>query len=229
MPLPYVVSSAAGRTGNPGRHGPARSPGHHQRRAGVPDRDPDRRRAAWAWARRCWPASSPCWPTTSSSCRRSTPSPSPTRKTSSRCSSSPSSPSSPATWPPGSAARPCRPGCAPARPTTCTSSAASSSVAVTLDDLLWATAHQIALMLKVRVVLLLPEARHHRRARRLPARGHAGRSRPRRRQMVLGEEPHRRPRLRHAARRQVAVPAAAHRARPARRRRHHPRRTRARC
>jgi two-component system sensor histidine kinase KdpD len=31
------------------------------------------------------------------------------------------------------------------------------SVAVTLDDLLWATAHQIALMLKVRVVLLLPE------------------------------------------------------------------------
>ncbi len=31
------------------------------------------------------------------------------------------------------------------------------TVAVTLDDLLWATAHQIALMLKVRVVLLLPE------------------------------------------------------------------------
>jgi two-component system sensor histidine kinase KdpD len=31
------------------------------------------------------------------------------------------------------------------------------SVAITLDDLLWATAHQIALMLKVRVVLLLPE------------------------------------------------------------------------
>jgi two-component system, OmpR family, sensor histidine kinase KdpD len=30
------------------------------------------------------------------------------------------------------------------------------SVAVTLDDLLWATAHQIALMLRVRVVLLLP-------------------------------------------------------------------------
>ena len=32
------------------------------------------------------------------------------------------------------------------------------AVAVTLDDLLWATAHQIALMLKVRVVLLLPHA-----------------------------------------------------------------------
>ncbi len=31
------------------------------------------------------------------------------------------------------------------------------AVAVTLDDLLWATAHQIAVMLKVRVVLLLPE------------------------------------------------------------------------
>jgi two-component system sensor histidine kinase KdpD len=31
------------------------------------------------------------------------------------------------------------------------------SVAVTLDDLLWATVHQIAMMLKVRVVLLLPE------------------------------------------------------------------------
>ncbi|HEY0182958.1 MAG TPA: ATP-binding protein, partial [Rhodopila sp.] len=32
------------------------------------------------------------------------------------------------------------------------------AVAVTLDDLLWATAHQIALMLKVRVVLLLPQS-----------------------------------------------------------------------
>jgi two-component system, OmpR family, sensor histidine kinase KdpD len=31
------------------------------------------------------------------------------------------------------------------------------TVAATLDDLLWATAHQIALMLKVRVVILLPE------------------------------------------------------------------------
>ncbi len=31
------------------------------------------------------------------------------------------------------------------------------AVAITLDDLLWATAHQIALMLKVRVVLLLPD------------------------------------------------------------------------
>jgi two-component system sensor histidine kinase KdpD len=31
------------------------------------------------------------------------------------------------------------------------------AAAVTLDDVLWATAHQIAMMLKVRVVLLLPE------------------------------------------------------------------------
>ena len=31
------------------------------------------------------------------------------------------------------------------------------AVAVTLDDLLWATAHQVALMLKMRVVLLLPD------------------------------------------------------------------------
>ena len=34
------------------------------------------------------------------------------------------------------------------------------AVAVTLDDLLWATAHQIAMMLKVRVVLLLPHGEH---------------------------------------------------------------------
>ncbi|HEY4040754.1 MAG TPA: sensor histidine kinase KdpD [Rhodopila sp.] len=32
------------------------------------------------------------------------------------------------------------------------------AAAVTLDDILWATAHQIAMMLKVRVVLLLPES-----------------------------------------------------------------------
>ena len=61
------------------------------------------------------------------------------------------------------------------------------AVAVTLDDLLWATAHQIALMLKVRVVLLLPGEWQHRPARRLPAGGHAGRGGPRRGQMVVGE------------------------------------------
>ena len=42
--------------------------------------------------------------------------------------------------------------------------------AVTLDDLLWATAHQIALMLKVRVVLLLPEDEAAHGARRASRR-----------------------------------------------------------
>ena len=44
-----------------------------------------------------------------------------------------------------------------ARPNRSTPSAASSPGTATLDDVLWATAYQIALMLKVRVVLLLPE------------------------------------------------------------------------
>ena len=90
----------------------------------------------------------------------------------------------------------------------------------TLDDVLWATAYQIASMLKVRVVLLLPGERLDRGQGRLPAGGHAGRGRPRRRQVGLGEEPPRRPRLRHAARRQVAVLADAHRARRHRHPRH---------
>ena len=104
------------------------------------------------------------------------------------------------------------------------------AVAVTLDDLLWATAHQIALMLKVRVVLLLPVLLLPERdtiavRAGFPAGGHAGRSRPGRSQVVLGEGPHRRARIGHAARRQVAVPADTHRPRPAWRCRHHPRRT----
>jgi K+-sensing histidine kinase KdpD len=45
-------------------------------------------RSPMACGRRCSPASSACWPTISFSCRRSTPSPSPIPKTSSRCSSS---------------------------------------------------------------------------------------------------------------------------------------------
>ena len=51
---------------------------------------------------------------------------------------------------------------------TSITSAASSPVRRTLDDLLWATVHQIALMLKVRVVLLLPDGDGDRGARRLP-------------------------------------------------------------
>jgi two-component system sensor histidine kinase KdpD len=48
------------------------------------------------------------------------------------------------------------------------------AVAVTMDDLLWATAHQIALMLKVRVVLLLPEDNRGLEDRSQPDRGVAG-------------------------------------------------------
>ena len=59
---------------------------HLQHRAGVPDRDAGQRRVVRPAARRCWPAWSACWPTISSSCRRSTPSPSPIPRTSSRCS-----------------------------------------------------------------------------------------------------------------------------------------------
>ena len=51
--------------------------------------------------------------------------------------------------------------------------------------------------------------RHGRGARRLSARGHAGRRGPRRGEMVLGEEPRRRARVRHAARCQVVVHADA--------------------
>ncbi len=96
----------------------------------------------------------------------------------------------------------------------------------TLDDLLWATVYQIASMLKVRVVLLLPAGRQHRGARGISARGPARRGRPRRGAMDLGAQPRRRARRRHAAGRQAPVPAAAHRARADRRARHRPRRAR---
>jgi len=46
----------------------------------------------------------------------------------------------------------------PKRPTSFTCSRASLAGSAILDDLLWATAFQIALMLKANVVLLLPEA-----------------------------------------------------------------------
>ena len=90
----------------------------------------------------------------------------------------------------------------------------------TLDDVLWATAYQTALMLKVRVVLLLPEDGSHRREGRLSAGGHARRRRSRRGEVGLGEQSRGRTRLRHAAGRQAAVPAHAHRPRRHRRRRH---------
>ncbi len=84
----------------------------------------------------------------------------------------------------------------------------------TLDDVLWATAYQIALMLKVRVVLLLPEDGMLTVKWRLSAGGPCL-TRPisppptgRWEQRSPG-----RPRLGHAAGRQAAVPADAHRPR----------------
>ena len=90
----------------------------------------------------------------------------------------------------------------------------------TLDDVLWATAYQTALMLKVRVVLLLPEQRLDRGEGRLSAGRHARRGRYRRGEMGMGERPRRRPRLRHAAGRQAPVPADAYRTRRHRRHGH---------
>ena len=70
----------------------------------------------------------------------------------------------------------------------------------TLDDVLWATAYQIASMLKVRVVLLLPENGSIARQGRLPAGGHARGGRSGGGQVGVGEEPPGGPRLRCAAR-----------------------------
>ena len=61
----------------------------------------------------------------------------------------------------------------------------------TLDDVLWATAYQTALMLKVRVVLLLPEDGIDRGQGRLSAGGYSRRCRSRRREMGVGERPRR--------------------------------------
>ena len=67
----------------------------------------------------------PCWPTTSSSCRRSIPSPSPIPRMSSRCSSSASPRSSPAISPRASARRPSWRDSGRAPPRSCICSAAS--------------------------------------------------------------------------------------------------------
>ena len=75
------------------------------------------------------------------------------------------------------------------------------AVAVTLDDLLWATAHQIALMLKVRVVLLLPENGSIAVRAGFPPEDMLDDADLAAAKWSLGEEPHRRPRLRHPARR----------------------------
>ena len=124
-PKPYRHRGAVGSPGDPGGHGAARIFRHHQRGAGVPDGDPDRRGAVSVWGRRCSPASWRRWRTTSFSCRRFTPSRSPIRKTSWRCSFSRWWRWSPAIWRPASVARRCQPDCERARPTICTSSAAN--------------------------------------------------------------------------------------------------------
>ena len=90
----------------------------------------------------------------------------------------------------------------------------------TLDDVLWATAFQIASMLKVRVVLLLPENGTHRGEGRISAGGYARSGGHRSREVGLAKRPASRPRGRYAARRQAPVPAHADRARPDRCRRH---------
>ena len=90
----------------------------------------------------------------------------------------------------------------------------------TIDDLLWAAAHQVAVMLKAEVVFLLPEDGSLDRAGRLPARGPARRQRSRRGRMVLAQRHARRPRLGQSAGGAAPVPPAAHRPRQARRGRH---------
>ena len=57
--------------------------------------------------------------------------------------------------------------------------------AVALDDVLWATVHQVALMLRLRVVLLLPAGERLVGARRFSAGGRARRGRSRRGAMEL--------------------------------------------
>ena len=97
----------------------------------------------------------------------------------------------------------------------------------TLDDVLWATAYQTALMLKVRVVLLLPEDGVLTVKAGYPPEDRARQGRSCRRELGLGQRPPGRARLRYAAGRQAAVPADANRARPDRRHRHRRRQDRA--
>ena len=80
----------------------------------------------------------------------------------------------------------------------------------TLDDLLWATAHQIALMLKVRVVLLLPENGDLAVKAGFPPEDMLERI-SRRRDGAL-KKPSDRARRRYVARRETPLHAVAHRA-----------------
>ena len=81
--------------------------------------------------------------------------------------------------------------------------------AATLDDLLWATAHQIALMLKVHVVILLPDEGSVVVRAGFPPEDSLDVADIAAAQLVLGEEPCSRTRCRHVAWRQAAVHADA--------------------
>ena len=87
------------------------------------------------------------------------------------------------------------------------------AAAVTLDDLLWATAYQVALMLKVRVVLLLPEGDSIAVRAGYPPEDALDEADLAAAKWCWHQQPAGRARRRHAARGQAAVPADAHRAR----------------
>ena len=90
----------------------------------------------------------------------------------------------------------------------------------TLDDVLWATAYQTALMLKVRVVLLLPDNGSIAVMAGYPPEDTARRGGSGRGQMGVGSQSRRGTRSGHFAGRQAALPAHAHQPRRHRRRRH---------
>ena len=90
----------------------------------------------------------------------------------------------------------------------------------TLDDVLWATAYQTALMLKVRVVLLLPENGSIAVKAGYPPEDTLDAADLAAANVGLGERPAGGTRFGYAARRQAAVPADAHRPRRHRGRRH---------
>ena len=116
-----------------------------------------------------------------------------------------------------------------ARPSRSMPSAASSPASATLDDVLWATAYQTALMLKVRVVLLLPEDGIDAVKAGYPPEDKLDEADLAAAKWAWQQRSPGRARLGHAAGRQAAVPADAHRARRDRRHRHRQRQAPGRC
>ena len=99
----------------------------------------------------------------------------------------------------------------------------------TLDDVLWATAYQTALMLKVRVVLLLPEDGIITVKAGYPPEDQLDQADLAAANWAWGNDRAGRARRGYAAGRQAAVPADAHRPRADRRHRHRRRQDRVRC